>query len=105
MPEQEGRAARRLDLVTKWFRMSYCPAGSVAALRGELAEEWTARRIAELGLQTTTLEAERLQVQIGRLRHEGFGRSSERLPGEVEQLELRLDNVLANIVAAGGATQ
>jgi len=42
-------------------------------------------------------------VQIARLRHERFGRSSERLAGEVEQLELRLDEVLADIAAAGGA--
>jgi transposase len=75
----------------------------VAALRGELAEERTARRIAELGLQAKTLEAERLRVQIARLRHERFGRSSERLAGEVEQLELRLDEVLADIAASGGA--
>jgi transposase len=67
-----------------------------------LAEERTARRIAELGLQAKTLEAERLRVQIARLRHERFGRSSERLAGEVEQLELRLDEVLADIAAAGG---
>ena len=41
----------------------------IAALRGELAEERTARRLAELGLQAKTLEAERLRVQIARLRH------------------------------------
>lgn len=74
----------------------------IAALRGELAEERAARRAAELGLQAKTLEAERLRVQIARLRHERFGRSSERLAGEVEQLELRLDEVLADIAAAGG---
>jgi hypothetical protein len=75
----------------------------IAALRGELAEERLARHAAELGLQAKTLEAERLRVQIARLRHERFGRSSERLAGEVEQLELRLDEVLADIAAAGGA--
>lgn len=77
-------------------------AAMIATLRGELAEERSARRIAELGLQAKTLEAERLRVQIARLRHERFGRSSERLAGEVEQLELRLDEVLADI-AAGSA--
>jgi len=75
----------------------------IAALQGALAEERTARRIAELGLQAKTLEAERLRVQIARLRHERFGRSSERLAGEVEQLELRLDEVLADLAASGGA--
>ena len=58
----------------------------IAALRGELADERAARRVAELGLQAKTLEAERLRVQIARLRHERFGRSSERLAGDVEQL-------------------
>lgn len=52
-------------------------------------------------MQAKTLEAERLRVQIARLRHERFGRSSERLAGEVEQLELRLDEVLADIAATG----
>ncbi|SFL15699.1 IS66 family transposase [Falsiroseomonas stagni] len=74
----------------------------IAALRGDLVEERAARRAAELGLQAKTLEAERLRVQIARLRHERFGRSSERLAGEVEQLELRLDEVLADIAATGG---
>lgn len=74
----------------------------IAALRGELAEERAARRAAELGLQAKTLEAERLRVQIARLRQERFGRSSERLAGELAQLELRLDEVLAEIAAAGG---
>jgi hypothetical protein len=41
----------------------------IAALRGELAEERAARQAAELGLQAKTLEAERLRVQIARLRH------------------------------------
>ncbi len=74
----------------------------IAALRGELAEARAARRAAELGLQAEALEAERLRAQIARLRHERFGRSSERLAGDVEQLELRLDEVLADIAAAGG---
>ena len=75
----------------------------ITALRGELAQERSARRVAELGLQAKTLDAEQLRVQIARLRHERFGQSSERLAGEVEQLELRLDEVLADIAAAGGA--
>jgi len=78
-------------------------AALVAALRGELDEERAARRAAELGLQAKALEAERLRAQIARLRHERFGRSSERLGGELDQLELRLDEVLADIAGAGGA--
>ena len=73
----------------------------IAALRGELAEAHSARRMAELGLQAKTLEAERLRVLIARLRHERFGRSSERLAGKIAQLELRLDEVLADIAASG----
>lgn len=38
-------------------------------------------------------------MQIARLRHERFRRSSERLASEVEQLELRLDEVLASSTA------
>ena len=75
----------------------------IAVLRGELAEAHSARRAAELGLLARTLEAEQLRVQIARLRHERFGRSSERLAGEVEQLELRLDEVLADIANTAGA--
>ena len=75
----------------------------IAALRDELSEERAARRAAETGLQAMTLEAERLRVQIARLRHQQYGRSSERLAGDVEQLEMRLDDVLADIAAAGGA--
>jgi transposase len=78
-------------------------AAMIAALHGELAEERTARRAAEAGLAAKTLEAERLRVQIARLRQERFGRSSERLAGAVEQLELRLDEVLADIAVSGGA--
>ena len=74
----------------------------IAALRGELAEAHAARRASELGLQAKTLEAEKLRAQIARLRHQQYGRSSERLAGEVEQFELRLDEVLGDIAAAGG---
>ena len=75
----------------------------IATLRGDLIVERAARRAAELGLLARTLEAEQLRVQIARLRHERFGRSSERLAGEVEQLELRLDEVLADIANTAGA--
>jgi len=75
----------------------------IAALRNELTEAQAARRTAELGLQIKTLEAEKLRAQIARLRHQQYGHSSERLAREVAQLELRLDEVLANIAAAGSA--
>jgi transposase len=75
----------------------------IVALRGELTEAQAARRTAELGLQVRTLEAEKLRAQIARLRRQQYGRSSERLTGEIEQLELRLDEVLADIAATTGA--
>jgi len=75
----------------------------IVALRGELTEAQAARRTAELGLQVRTLEAEKLRAQIARLRRQQYGRSSERLTGEIEQLELRLDEVLADIAANAGA--
>lgn len=74
----------------------------ILALRDELTEARASLRAAELGLQIQTLEAEKLRAQIARLRHQQYGRSSERLAGEIEQLELRLDDVLADLVAAGG---
>ncbi len=77
----------------------------IVALRGELTEAQAARRSAELGLQAMTLEAEKLRAQIARLRHQQYGRSSERLAGEVEQLELRLDEVLTEIAATTGADE
>ncbi|WP_145144490.1 IS66 family transposase [Roseomonas gilardii] len=77
-------------------------AAMILALRDELTETRASLRAAELGLQVQTLEAEKLRAQIARLRHQQYGRSSERLAGEIEQLELRLDDVLTDLVAAGG---
>jgi len=76
-------------------------AAIIARLQEELAAERTARRAAELGLQAKVIEAEQLRVQIARLRQERFGRSSERLAGQIEQLELRLDDLLTEIAATG----
>lgn len=84
---------------------SSVPTSSDTALPSELSEERAARRAAELGLQAKALEAEQLRVQIARLRQERFGRSSEKLAGEIEQLELRLDDLLSDIAGQGGATQ
>lgn len=74
----------------------------ILALRDELTEARASLRAAELGLQIQTLEAEKLRAQIARLRHQQYGRSSERLASEIEQLELRLDDVLTDLAAAGG---
>ena len=78
-------------------------AAMIVALRGELTEARASLRAAEIGLQVQTLEAEKLRAQIARLRHQQYGRSSERLTGEIEQLELRLDDVLTDLAATGSA--
>lgn len=75
----------------------------MTAFRGEWAEERTGPCVAEPGLPPKTPKAERLRVQIAHLLEERFGRVSERLAGEIEHLELQLDEVLADIVGVDGA--
>jgi transposase len=48
---------------------------------------------AKAGLVTKTLEIEKLKIQIGRLRRMSFGASSERIRRELEQLELKLEEL------------
>src|SRR5215469_15282097 len=50
-------------------------------------------KAAELSVQLRTLEIEKLKFQIAKLRRMQFGRSSERLSHEIEQLELRLEEL------------
>src|SRR5436305_14599340 len=52
-------------------------------------------RAAELAVQYKTLEIEKLRFQIAKLRRMQFGRSSERLTRQIEQLELRLEELEA----------
>jgi transposase len=56
------------------------------ASRAELAA-------AKAGLLTRTLEVEKLKVEIARLRRMNFGASSERMHRELEQLELKLEEL------------
>ena len=58
------------------------------ACQGEL-------KAAELAVQINALEIERLRFQIARLRRMQFGRSSERITRQIEQLELRLEELEA----------
>jgi transposase len=51
------------------------------------------RDAAKAGLISKTLEAEKLKIQIARLRRMSFGASSERVSRELEQLELRLEEI------------
>ena len=60
----------------------------IAELSGELTQ-------AKAGLVAKSLEVEKLKLQLARLRRMQFGRSSERIGREIEQLELRLEELEA----------
>src|SRR5213592_4994586 len=48
---------------------------------------------AKAGLLTRTLEVEKLKIEIARLKRMSFGASSERMHRELEQLELKLEEL------------
>ena len=50
-------------------------------------------KVAEIAVQYKTLEIEKLKFQIAKLRRMQFGRSSERITRQIEQLELRLEEL------------
>ena len=52
-----------------------------------------ALKVAETAVQFKTLEIEKLKFQIAKLRRMQFGRSSERISRQIEQLELRLEQL------------
>lgn len=52
-----------------------------------------ALRAAETAVQVKALEIEKLKFQIAKLRRMQFGRSSERISRQIEQLELRLEEL------------
>jgi transposase len=60
---------------------------------------------AKAGLLSKTLEAEKLRVQIARLKRLSFGASSERLSRELEQLELKLEELEASEAEAEAALE
>jgi transposase len=67
-------------------------------------------KAAELSVQLRTLEIEKLKFQIAKLRRMQFGRSSERITRQIEQLELQLEELetgeaedIVKAVAEGGA--
>ena len=62
--------------------------------RAEQAEEL---RRARAGLVEKTLELEKLKMQLAKLRRMSFGRSSEKLDRQIEQLELMLGDLEAGI--------
>ncbi len=50
-------------------------------------------KAAERSVQLRTLEIEKLKFQIAKLRRMQFGRSSERITRQIEQLELQLEEL------------
>jgi transposase len=50
-------------------------------------------KVAEFSVQYKALEIEKLKFQIAKLRRMQFGRSSERISRQIEQLELRLEEL------------
>ena len=67
----------------------------IAGLLADLSTERQARAAAEAGLRDKALEAERLRVQLARLRRMQFDRSSEPLREQIAQLELALEELEA----------
>jgi hypothetical protein len=65
------------------------------ACQSELAATTAELQAARLAVQLRTLEIEKLKFQIAKLRRMQFGRCSERLTRQIEQLELRLEELEA----------
>jgi hypothetical protein len=63
------------------------------ACQAELAATSAELTAAKLAVQLTTLEIEKLKYQIAKLRRMQFGRSSERIACQIEQLELKLEEL------------
>src|ERR1700743_3867517 len=62
-------------------------------------------KVAEISVQYKTLEIEKLKFQIAKLRRMQFGRSSERITRQIEQLELRLEELEAGEAAEAGKAE
>src|ERR1700751_1394197 len=65
------------------------------ACQGELAAAPAELQAGKLDVHLSTLENEKLKFQIAKLRRMQFGRSSERLTRQIEQFELRLEELEA----------
>jgi transposase len=78
------------------FRMSLATAElptDPAELRAFALACQSELKVAEISVQYKTLEIEKLKFQIAKLRRMQFGRSSERISRQIEQLELRLEEL------------
>ena len=68
----------------------------VDSLRRLLRERSVERDLAYEALKIKTLEVERLKMQLAKLRRMQFGRSSEKLDGQIAQLELAIEELEFN---------
>jgi len=75
----------------------------IDALRDLLAAQAEELTAARAGLLAKALEIEKLKVQIARLRKQRFGRSSEKLDHEIEQLELIMEDLEASETPAAAS--
>jgi transposase len=75
----------------------------VEALHRLIAVEREELAAARAGLMAKALEIEKLKIQIARLRRQQYGRSSEKMARELEQFELRLEELEAEEAAGPAA--
>src|SRR6201993_4290873 len=75
------------------------------ACQTELAAATAELQAARLAVQLRTLEIEKLKLQIAKLRRMQFGRSSERITRQIEQLELRLEELETGEAGAGAEAE
>ena len=73
--------------------MSFELPPDVEALHRLIAAQGEELAAARAGLMAKALEIEKLKIQIARLRRQQYGRSSEKMARELEQFELRLEEL------------
>src|ERR1700674_1161768 len=69
------------------------PSEEIAELRALLAEREAELAVARAELTGARLRIEQYQAQLAKLRRMQFGRSSEKLDAQIEQLELMLEDL------------
>src|SRR3981081_1238983 len=70
----------------------------IKELKRLLIEREAELAAAKAGLIAKTLEAEKLKFELARLKRMTFGASSERIKREIEQLELKLEEMESDAV-------
>src|SRR5271168_177359 len=69
------------------------PVQEIAELRALLAEREAELAVARAELTAAALRIEQYKAQLAKLRRMQFGRSSEKLDAQIEQLELLLEDL------------